>query len=59
MPVFLIGEEEVVAYFKGISRPLAGWAEKKKKKKKLIQNNLVKVMAGMKTGHHPNKIQNR
>jgi hypothetical protein len=31
----------------------------RKTKKNPIQNNLVNVLAGMKTGHHLNKIQNR
>jgi hypothetical protein len=28
MPVFMIGEEDVAAYFKAISRHSAGWTEK-------------------------------
>jgi hypothetical protein len=47
------GEEEFVAY-PGIR--LNGL---RKTKENLIQNNLADVLAGMKTGHHPNKIQNR
>jgi len=53
----MIGEEDFVAYFKAISRSSTGWL--RKTKENLIKNNLVDVLTGIKTGHHPNKIQSR